>query len=89
MWGIWVFLENRPSWPKVTTQLSQSGPKVIQSHFHMPNMAPKWTQSNPKVRPNSQMEKQSASQKPVFPVYGPTWVDKLHHSGRKTDNKVI
>ena len=29
------------------------------------------------------MEKQSASQKRIFPVYGPTWVDKLRHSGRK------
>ena len=28
---------------------SQSGPKVMQSHFPMPKITPKWTQSKPKV----------------------------------------
>jgi len=33
----------------VTTQLSQSGSKVIQSHFHTPTITPNWPQSDPKV----------------------------------------
>ena len=45
------FLKTDLHVPKVTTQLSQSGPKVIQSHSHTPKMTPKWPQSDPKVIP--------------------------------------
>ena len=46
-----LFLENIPYVPKVTTQLSPSGPQVIQSLFDMPKMTPKSSQRDPKVIP--------------------------------------
>ena len=47
MLGILLFFETDLDIPKVTTQLSQSGSKVIQSYFYTPEMAPKRPQSDP------------------------------------------
>ena len=82
-----VFLKTDIDIPIATTQLSQSGLTVIQSHFYTPKMTPKWYSSDFKVTlkwgQTHLLGEQNALQKRVFPVYGSTWVDKWRHNGRK------